>query len=536
MHFRYLSSILFALSISSGPLLGAGTSWQAWVTCFATGNVIPISVPSNTLETGAGVSLGPNAVAITPDGTQAIVLNYYTSDLSVLDLTLTHVSAVTSRSVAAGPQNIAITPDGGEKFLVTSEAGVVTVLDLAHLTAAPSYEVTVGNMPYGIAITPDSSRALVANSADGTVSVLDVNPVVQVRYTVSVGTNPWGIAVTPDGTKALVTNRGDNTVTVLDLTQAIISSGYTVPVGQGPSGIAITPDGSKALITNVSNSTVTVLDLTTPTIGLGYTVPGVGIGPLFIAVTPDGTRAYVSNQMDNTVSVLDLTVTPITVIQTIPFPGVTPLGLAITPDQAPTSAFTVSVQGLTVLFNGSASFSPVGNIKEYIWEFGDGSSSVTTTGASVSHTYARSGEYAVSLTVVNDAGTSLDTTFTGQTVSNHGLPRARSTQALDLPPLAPHKFEGKVHQRRRDGQVFMKTTWHPSADKSTKKYKIYARHQKVKVIDDRKSDHATINLYPHHFSHHISKKYRQYLHDKYSIRSVNANGTASHHVPLHVKK
>ena len=223
-------------------------------------------------------------------------------------------------------------------------------------------------------------------------------------------------------------------------------------------------------------------------------------------------------------------------IQTVPLPGIAPLGLAITPDQAPTSAFTISVHGLRVVLNGSDSFSPVGNIKEYIWDFGDGSAPVTTTGASVSHTYARSGEYTVSLTVVNEAGTSLDVTFTGQAVSNHGMPRARSTQILDLPPLAPRKFEGKIHMRKHSRRLFIKTTWHPSSDKSTKKYKITARHQKVKVIDGRRSDHATINLYPRQFPHHISKKYLMYLHDKYSISSINDNGTASCRVPLHIKR
>ena len=55
-----------------------------------------------------------------------------------------------------------------------------------------------------------------------------------------------------------------------------------------------------------------------------------------------------------------------------------PYGIGITPDQAPTAAFTTSVNGLTVSFDGSGSSSPVGTIATYLWDFGDGSEPVTT--------------------------------------------------------------------------------------------------------------------------------------------------------------
>ena len=96
-------------------------------------------------------------------------------------------------------------------------------------------------------------------------------------------------------------------------------------------------------------------------------------------------------------------------------------GIAITPDQAPISSFIPSVNWMTVFFDGGDSISPIGGIAEYIWDFGDGSPPTTTTIPTISHTYANTGMYEPSLTVVNGAGTSLDVTYTGKEISN---PRA----------------------------------------------------------------------------------------------------------------
>ena len=107
-----------------------------------------------------------------------------------------------------------------------------------------------------------------------------------------------------------------------------------------------------------------------------------------------------------------------------------PYSIGITPDQAPTAVFTTSVNGLTVSFDGSGSFSPIGSIATYLWDFGDSSGPVTTENATTSHTYAREGVFSVSLTVTNTAGTSTETTFTGQVVSNNGQPSAETTHAV----------------------------------------------------------------------------------------------------------
>ncbi len=87
------------------------------------------------------------------------------------------------------------------------------------------------------------------------------------------------------------------------------------------------------------------------------------------------------------------------------------LGLALAGCQrevgnlAPVAQFRISAEEVTVfeevVFDGSESQDPDGEIVEFAWDFGDGN---TGTGAIAIHIYAKSGQYPVSLTVRDDQG------------------------------------------------------------------------------------------------------------------------------------
>jgi PKD repeat protein len=62
---------------------------------------------------------------------------------------------------------------------------------------------------------------------------------------------------------------------------------------------------------------------------------------------------------------------------------------------------TEGVAPLTVVCDGSLSFSDQARISEYIWDFGDGTKGF---GPVVSHTYSRGGTYRVTLTVYDERG------------------------------------------------------------------------------------------------------------------------------------
>jgi DNA/RNA endonuclease G (NUC1) len=84
------------------------------------------------------------------------------------------------------------------------------------------------------------------------------------------------------------------------------------------------------------------------------------------------------------------------------------------PPVAVTNGPYTSTEGAAVSLSGSGSFDAGGTIVGYSWTFGDGASS---TGETVSHTYAQDGTYIVRLIVTDNLGVA-DTSFTTASVAN----------------------------------------------------------------------------------------------------------------------
>ncbi len=66
-----------------------------------------------------------------------------------------------------------------------------------------------------------------------------------------------------------------------------------------------------------------------------------------------------------------------------------------------TEAATTALTGAPINFDASASTDPDGSIVTYSWDFGDGS---TDAGLTVNHSFAKAGQYTVTLTVTDDNG------------------------------------------------------------------------------------------------------------------------------------
>jgi YVTN family beta-propeller protein len=204
-------------------------------------------------------------------------------------------------AVGDGSVAIAITPDGTRAYVVnegsnaSSFFGTVSVIDIATNTVVGS-QIPVGTAPGAIAITPDGTRAYVTNNRngfvkDGTVSVINTATNTVIGSPILLGSDPTaldlqGIAITPAGDRAYVTGEAEFTdmsaVFVIDTTTNTVS-GSPIPVGQGPSGIAITSDGLRAYVVNDNDGTVSAIDTITNTV-LGNAI-AVGAAPVGIAIT-----------------------------------------------------------------------------------------------------------------------------------------------------------------------------------------------------------------------------------------------------------
>ena len=470
---KHLYALLSTVSVCMSTLWGTLPQWQALIpSAIPTyyGIVTPISLTSYSLEYPIIVESGPSAVAITPNGRQALVTNTTSDNLSVLDLTASPVTLYDVPMETIGsPTNVAITSDGTKAVVICSTTQVgapaggqtlstVVVLDMttAPISVASTIQVAAGD---ALAITPDGRKALVGLSTGW---VGDFSPLVGILGVVDLTTTPvsiittaipfvadGGLAVTPDGTRALAVTKLSNTVTMIDMTAPIPQQLQGITVGPAPIDLAITPDGNRALVIfSGGGGGVSVLDLTASSLSVETLSVSLGATPTGIAITPDGKRAIVTVELEeddpgSNVIFLDLTTAPVSILVPphYPFSTPNPTDIAITPDQAPTAQFssTFGHKGKNrqrVHFDASASTSPIGDVARYEWKFGDGST-VVTTSPTISHIYRhpkKGKRYHVRLTVTNTGGTSTDVTFTGRTVSNNGGASASIVKPLIVNP------------------------------------------------------------------------------------------------------
>ena len=418
-------------TVLSSTAAGASTSGltgTVFVTNLNLNAVTAINTANNrtTVVHGGPPALnGPLGIAIAPDGDMAYVTNSNSNTVTPIGLNSTSFTLEKPIRVGGGPAAIAITPNGATAYVSNFNSNTVTPIDLA--TSTPGQPISVGAGPWSIAVSPNGKWVCVSNSEGQSVSV--INTISRAVTLLRLSSAPQAIAIAPSGAVAYVAN--GKQVTPIDLASGAPVLEAGIAVANGPLGIAVTPDGSRAYTAN-TDDTVTPIDLaTTPaTPGAAFSVGSI-TQPDGIAISPDGQTAYVANATN--------TVTPIDIAGKTPRSeapvqvGSASFGIAVAPGQAPSARLSVVVAsaGRPTKFDASGSTSTGSPISHYEWNFGDGTSS-STTSPRTSHVYAEPGSYAASVTAVGADGTSISTTFTGQTVSNNGSRSAKAQLSLNV--------------------------------------------------------------------------------------------------------
>ncbi|MDY7075908.1 MAG: NB-ARC domain-containing protein [Chloroflexota bacterium] len=270
------------------------------------------------LRTLKGHTLGVNAVAVTPDGTQAVSA---ASDKTLRVWDLETGATLRILKGHADPVNaVAVTPDGAQA-ISASKDGTLKVWDLETGQEICTLEGHTDEVK-AVAVTPDGAW-VVSASKDETLKVWGLETGQEIRtlegHTGMVGT----VAVTPDGTRA-ISGSYDRTVKVWDL-----KSGQEICTLEGHNNmvtaIAVTPDG-KRVVSGSSDRTLKVWDLET-----GQTLyTGEHNMPVSaVVVTPDGTRA-ISGFNDPTLRVWDLETGQ--EVRTFDGHAITVSALAVSPD------------------------------------------------------------------------------------------------------------------------------------------------------------------------------------------------------------
>jgi YVTN family beta-propeller protein len=257
----------------------------AYVTSFNTSSVIPVELATGKLgaeiKTG-GAAGAPMAIAISqggPTGKTAYVVNSVPGAKKVGSVTPIELATNTAGPeilVGEEPEAIAITPNGQTAYVVNAASASVTPIELA--TNKPGPEIKVGNNPKGIAIAPNGQTAYVTNAGSNSVTPIELaanKPGTEIKL----GGPPRAIAITPNGQTAYV-GLLSKSVTPIEL--ATNKAGTEIPLTREPRQIAITPNGQTAYVSTFGDSSVTPIEVATNKAGAEIKV---GVLPVGIAIT-----------------------------------------------------------------------------------------------------------------------------------------------------------------------------------------------------------------------------------------------------------
>ena len=245
----------------------------------------------------------PQAVAITPDGTLAVLgapsrydyaakTESFGTFLQLVDLTT--AKALGRVELGAHPNGLSISPDG-KLLLAACLDGTVKVLTISGKTATVTQSIKVDDKRLsGVSFTHDGRSALVARRDTSGLAVLDVEGgvVKLTRDLVSTGVAPYAVDVSSDGKWAAVGNAGiaglqggvapgdSDSITLIDVSKKPFRAVQHVASPSLPEGVALSPDG-KWLVANALNGS-----------NLPPTAPGAGRNPkglvVLYALGPNG--------------------------------------------------------------------------------------------------------------------------------------------------------------------------------------------------------------------------------------------------------
>lgn len=314
---KYSLSLTALLAVLAAPAALADT--------LLVGNKAAASVSLIDLDTGrevarAATDPGPHEIAVSADGTLAVVTNYGADKPGN---TLTVIEVEQGKSVGTidlgeytRPHGILFMP-GNRRVLVTAEgAGVLLQVDVWQGVVEKAI-ATGQDTSHMLAYDPAGERAYVANIGSSSVSLINVAGGELLAFR-STGAGAEGIALANGGLTLWVTNRGEDTVSVLDARYLEERAKLQVPGFPIRAEVLPRRQGDRVLVTSARSGELTIIDPAGPTVertlpislkARSGTVLGESFGassvPIGIEVDPSGQRVWIAHAAADTVQELD---------------------------------------------------------------------------------------------------------------------------------------------------------------------------------------------------------------------------------------
>ena len=251
---------------SSSPDVLQTVHTRALVTRFAT---CPFQI-----KTTIPVVSRPLEIAITPDGTTALVTSFDNA-VNFIDLGSNQVTFTLRTDSTINPHGIAISPDGSRAYVSSfnSNNSVVVTIDLATRKIIAS--ISVDAFPQGMTLTPDGSQLWVVHPLGQAVDVIDtLTNTLTTRLGIGQATD---VAFNATGTRAYVTGAGG--VFAVDASTYKTIKTYTV--GTGPTDIQMAYGDEFLVVNNSGSNSISVIDLVKDKVSTA-SVSGVPSGIVFV--------------------------------------------------------------------------------------------------------------------------------------------------------------------------------------------------------------------------------------------------------------
>lgn len=377
-------------------------NWEALVVNKGSNSVTPIDLANFSVGTPVAVGSSPSAIAITPNAQEAFVANYNSSSVSEVDISGGSLTVANTITISGNPVAIAISPNGAVAWVLTAQGSLIPIFTSNDQVGTVITVGTSGGTPNSVAINSDGTLAYVGEGSGSIIEVdLSLNVVVG---SISVGGTPDAVAITPNNLYVYVSNSSGNDLVPVTVSDGVV--GTSIATVTSPADVAIAPDGALAYVPSASTGEITPINLITGTAGSNFSVASAlsavtfsPNGMLAVALDPTTNQAYEISTVSNTVS------SSVTV-------GTDPVAVAITPDQPPNAVISVTqgALGSATTFSAAGSTVAFGTITNYFWNFGDGTTELTTT-PTATHTYDAYGNFVASVTEVSSGGTSTTYVF-----------------------------------------------------------------------------------------------------------------------------
>jgi uncharacterized protein (TIGR03437 family) len=263
--------------------------------------VVDVKAKQVTQVIALAQGAGPQGIAVTADGTTALVAESGSGKVAVLNLTTFMVT--TEVSTGAGSTHVAI--GGTQAVVVNTDNDTVSILNLANNTVQQT--LTVGRGPEGVAIDTTGMRAYVGNEEDGTLSVIDLSALT-VTGTITLGASlrPEAIALAAPGFLFITVPSADPTGEVI-LLNTMTGTQTTVQANPDRSGGAsdVVFFNGKLYFANQTGGSVSALPFINGTVGM-ITTTKVDLGARALTVDAKDNLLVVSNEGSGTLVLVDL--------------------------------------------------------------------------------------------------------------------------------------------------------------------------------------------------------------------------------------